>query len=77
MSTLVRFHTKYRLELREKDHLPPHVHLTGAGVDVMIGLSPVVVLAGKAPRKVQDEALQWVTDNQNALLKEWEKWHPL
>jgi len=77
MTTLIRLHAKYRLELREKDHLPPHVHLTGAGVDVMIGLCPVAVLAGKAPRLVLKEALQWVSDHQQHLLNEWQKWHPL
>jgi len=77
MTTLIRFRSKYRLELREKDHLPPHVHLTGAGVDVMIGLLPVTVLAGSAPRAVLDEALQWVFDHQHDLLTQWQKWHPL
>jgi len=76
MTTLIRLHNKYRLELREKDHLPPHVHLTGAGVDVMMGLSPVAVLAGKAPRTVLNEALQWVGEHQAQLLMEWSKWHP-
>jgi hypothetical protein len=31
MSTKYRFRDKYRIQLREKDHLPPHVHLTGGG----------------------------------------------
>jgi len=76
MTTLTRLHGKYRLELREKDHLPPHVHLTGAGVDAMIGLAPVAVLAGRAPRAVLHEALQWVNDHQNALLEKWKQCHP-
>lgn len=76
MSTQHRFRDKYRIELREKDHLPPHAHLTGGGVDVLIGLDPVAVLLGTAPKPVLDEALAWVQQNQKQLLKEWKKWHP-
>jgi len=76
MSTVYRFLQKYRIVLREKDHLPAHVHLTGAGVDVMIALEPVQVLMGHAPKPVIAHALQWIADNQTHLLQEWKKWHP-
>ncbi|UVJ42685.1 DUF4160 domain-containing protein [Pseudomonas sp. LS1212] len=75
MSTKHRLREKYRIELREKDHLPPHVHLTGGGVDVMISLEVVEVVAGRAPAAVLNEALAWVQANQAELLKEWKKWH--
>ena len=29
MTTLQRFRNKYRLQLREKDHEPMHIHLVG------------------------------------------------
>ncbi|UIP32579.1 DUF4160 domain-containing protein [Stutzerimonas kunmingensis] len=76
MSTKHRFRDKYRIELREKDHLPPHVHLTGAGVDVQISLETGEVMVGKAPKVVLEEALAWVRENRIALLKEWNLWHP-
>jgi len=47
MSTKHRFRDKYRIELRERDHLPPHMHLTGGGVDVVISLESVAVTQGK------------------------------
>lgn len=75
MSTKHRIRDKYRIELRERDHLPPHVHLTGGGVDVLISLEVVAVTQGKAPAKVLQEALAWITANQAELLKEWKKWH--
>ncbi|MQG94016.1 DUF4160 domain-containing protein [Pseudomonas sp. MN1F] len=71
MSTKYRFREKYRIELRERDHLPPHVHLTGGGVDVVISLETVTVTQGRAPAKVMQEAAA----NQADLLKEWMKWH--
>jgi len=76
MSTQYRFRDKYRIELREKDHLPPHVHLTGAGLDVQISLETGEVMLGKAPKVVLDEALAWVRAHQAELLKEWNQWHP-
>jgi hypothetical protein len=75
MSTKHRLREKYRIELREKDHLPPHVHLTGGGVDVMINLEIVEVVAGRAPAAVLNEALAWVQANRVELLREWKKWH--
>lgn len=30
MTAKQRFRNRYRLEVRERDHLPPHVHLVGA-----------------------------------------------
>ena len=33
MSTQYRFKNTYRIQLRERDHPPPHVHLTGGGLD--------------------------------------------
>ncbi|WP_081673690.1 DUF4160 domain-containing protein [Pseudomonas cremoricolorata] len=70
-----RFREKYRIELRERDYLPPHVHLTGGGVDVVISLESVTVTQGRAPAKVIQEAIAWVQANQADLLKEWIKWH--
>jgi hypothetical protein len=49
MSTKYRFRDTYRIQLREKDHPPPHVHLTGGGLDVMLSLETVEVMMGKAP----------------------------
>ncbi|MGA8138855.1 MAG: DUF4160 domain-containing protein [Pseudomonas gingeri] len=76
MSTKHRLRDKYRIELREKDHLPPHVHLTGGGVDVLISLETAEAMMGKAPATVLKEALTWVRDNRTELLEEWKKWHP-
>lgn len=76
MSTKYRFREKYRIELREKDHLPPHVHLTGGGVDVLISLETGEAMLGKAPSAVLKEALTWVRAHQIELMEEWYRWHP-
>ena len=76
MSTKHRFRDKYRIQLRERDHLPPHVHLTGGGVDVMISLETVEVMVGHAPALILKEALEWVRVHREQLLEEWKLWHP-
>jgi hypothetical protein len=43
MTTRQRFrNNQYRLEVRERDHGPAHVHLTGGGFDVIIDLLSLV-----------------------------------
>jgi hypothetical protein len=76
MSTKYRFRDKYRIQLREKDHLPPHVHLTGGGIDVLICLHQAVAMRGQAPAAILEEALEWIRAHQQQLLEEWTLWHP-
>jgi len=75
MTTKQRFRGKYRLELRERDHLPPHVHLTGRGLNVRISLE-TLICDGDCPRDLLLEVLAWVWQHRHELMKEWEKWHP-
>ena len=75
MTTHHRFCNKYRIEIRERDHGPPHVHLVGGEVDVVIDLRTLQV-EGRCPRSLLAEALAWVTQNQQELMEEWDKWHP-
>jgi len=76
MSTKYRFRNTYRIQLREKDHPPPHFHLTGGGVDVMLSLETVEVMAGKAPPLIIKEALEWVRTHQLQLLEDWKRCYP-
>ncbi|VVQ27520.1 hypothetical protein PS943_00417 [Pseudomonas fluorescens] len=76
MSTKYRFRDTYRIQLREKDHPPPHVHLTGGGLDVMLSLETVEVMVGKAPPLIIKEALEWVRAHQVQLLEDWKRCYP-
>ncbi|KAA0984780.1 DUF4160 domain-containing protein [Pseudomonas sp. ANT_J28] len=76
MSTKYRFRDTYRIQLREKDHPPPHVHLTGGGLDVMLSLETVEVMMGKAPPLIIKEALEWVRAHQVQLLEDWKRCYP-
>ena len=76
MTTKYRFREKYRIQLREKDHPPPHVHLIGGGVEVMLSRETVEVMTGKAPPLIVKEALAWVSAHQTQLLEDWKRCYP-
>jgi len=75
MTTKQRFRNKYRLEVRERDHLPPHVHLVGGAVNVRISLETFQCV-GYCPHDLLDEAVQWVKAHHAELMEDWKKWHP-
>jgi hypothetical protein len=76
MTSKKRFRNdKYRLELRERDHGPAHVHFSGEEYDVLIVLETLESV-GAWPRGLKDEVLRWVAENREELMEEWKKWHP-
>lgn len=75
MTTKHRFRNKYRLEIRERDHLPAHAHLVGGSVDVLIDLATLET-TGAWPRGLQAEVMTWVAAHRDDLMEEWLKWHP-
>lgn len=75
MTTKHRLRGKYRIELRERDHLPPHVHLVGGEVNVRISLE-TLKRVGACPHDLLDEALAWVREHRAELMEQWKLWHP-
>lgn len=73
MTTKQRFRNKYRLQLREKDHEPMHVHLVGGDVNAKFDLATFELLAGDVPAGLKQEVLQWLADHQVELIQEWIK----
>ncbi|MEW6486513.1 MAG: DUF4160 domain-containing protein [Thermodesulfobacteriota bacterium] len=76
MTTKHRFRSRYRLQLREKDHVPMHVHLVGGPVNVRISLETLTIVEGWCPRSLEAEVLTWVRGHRDELIEEWKKWHP-
>ncbi len=74
MTTLKRIR-KYRIELRENDHAPAHIHVVGADVYVSINLHSLTI-AGNLPKALKPEVMEYVTNNQAELLALWDKIHP-
>ena len=65
MTTQKRFRNKYRLEVRERDHSPVHVHLTDAGLDVIIDLQTLQTV-GAWRADLRDEVMGFVAANRAA-----------
>ena len=74
MTTKHRFRNKYRLQLREKDHEPMHVHLVGGDVNAKFDLVTLALIAGHAPADLKKEVLEWLRNNRAALIEEWKTW---
>lgn len=74
MTTKHRFRNKYRLQLREKDHEPMHVHLVGGEVNAKFDLATLALVAGTVPAGVLIEVTAWLRFNQTALIEEWKSW---
>lgn len=75
MTTRHRFRNgKYRLEIREKDHLPMHVHVTGGAFDVRIDLETLATM-GRWPAGLKAEVLEWIALHRQELIEEWKRWH--
>lgn len=74
MTTKQRFRNKYRLQLREKDHEPMHVHLVGGDVNAKFDLMTLALMAGTVPPGVLAEVAAWLQANQAALIEEWKSW---
>ncbi len=74
MTTKHRFRNKYRLQLREKDHEPMHVHLVGGEVNAKFDLQTLALVAGTLPADLRIEVTAWLKTQQSALIEEWKKW---
>ncbi len=74
MTSKKRFRNRYRLQLREKDHEPMHVHLVGGDVNVRIDLASLRVVAGVLPKDLKREVMAWLRAHQAELIAEWKSW---
>jgi len=74
MTSKKRFRNKYRLQLREKDHEPMHVHLVGGDVNVKIDLASLRIVAGSMPMDLKREVMAWLRAHQADLIEEWKSW---
>ena len=74
MTTVQRFRNTYRLQLRERDHEPMHVHLVGGEINAKFDLATLELVAGTLPAGLKAEVTDWLRSHQADLIKEWNKW---
>jgi hypothetical protein len=74
MTTLRRIR-KYRIELRENDNAPAHIHVVGVDVNISINLHTLMI-AGNFPKALKSEVMEYITTHRTELLALWDSIHP-
>ena len=70
MTTQQRFLNKYRLELRENDHEPMHVHFVGGDINAKIDLATLKIVAGAIHASLKKEVLIGLQENQAHMIED-------
>lgn len=53
------------------DHSPAHFHAVYAESELVVGISPIEVREGGAPRRVRSMVLEWAALHQQELMDDW------
>lgn len=72
MPTISRF---YGISIRMyyNDHLPPHFHALYGERELIVGISPIIILEGNASSRVRSLVLEWTALHQEELSQNWER----
>ncbi|HBM13411.1 MULTISPECIES: DUF4160 domain-containing protein [unclassified Hwanghaeella] len=70
MPTIADFGS-FRIYMYFQDENPPHVHIIGPDFAAKLRLDDAVKIAGDLPKKVEREAIAYVQDHRDELLKCW------
>ncbi|MET0368228.1 MAG: DUF4160 domain-containing protein [Methylobacterium sp.] len=72
MPTFHRF-DGFRIDIRSRDHNPPHFHLIGPDFHALVGIRTLEVLEGTYTRKALSEAVAWAAGRTDELMVEWRR----
>ncbi len=53
------------------DHRPPHFHIASPEFEVIVRLSDLTVIAGRAPQRALAPAMAWARQNRQLLAAKW------
>lgn len=70
MPTLKRFGS-VTIRMYADDHRPPHFHIVGGDFQVLVRVSDLGIIAGKARPALLAEALAWAAEHQGELALRW------
>lgn len=72
MPTFHRF-DGFRIEIRSRDHSPPHFHMIGPDFHALIDIRSLQVIQGTYTRKALAEVVAWAAGQSDALMREWRR----
>ena len=55
------------------DHAPPHFHALYGDDELIVGMSPIRIIAGHASSRVRSMVLEWTALHQQELLVDWQR----
>ena len=55
-----------------RDHMPPHLHASYGGYEVIVSIRELEVLDGSMPNKQLKMLLGWAAFHQEELMENWE-----
>lgn len=67
---------KVILRVNGNEHLPPHFHVVGGGIEALVSIDPVEVIAGELPASLRRDVFAWAAANKARLKAEWNAWNP-
>jgi hypothetical protein len=70
MPTLHRFDTA-SIRIYADDHHPPHFHIVGADFQVLVRISDLTIIAGRARKSHIAEAMAWAEQHRELLALKW------
>jgi hypothetical protein len=59
------------IRLYADDHHPPHFHIVSPTFEVVIRISDLSVIAGKARKSEITEAIEWARMNKESIALKW------
>ncbi|MCJ2012579.1 DUF4160 domain-containing protein [Methylobacterium sp. J-076] len=63
----------FRIDIRSRDHNPPHFHMIGPDFHALVSIRTLEVLEGTYTRKALAEAVAWAGQRTDALMSEWRR----
>jgi hypothetical protein len=55
------------------DHVPAHFHAIYGEYELIVAISPITILEGKAPNRVRSMILEWTALHQEELSENWNR----
>lgn len=65
----------FEIRTKEHNHNIPHLHASYGEYNISISILDNKVLSGNLPRKQEKYAVDWVINNKNKLINDWNRIH--
>ncbi len=63
----------FRIELRSRDHAPPHFHAVGPDFHALVTIRDLQVLRGTITRRALSDVVAWADGRRDELMAEWRR----